>query len=189
MAVVKGCRKPKETMNALSAMLGCTSVALIKEPIDFLGPVFASLAADKWMGQFFTPYHVSRMMAEMTIGDRGEMLKDRPYFTLSEPACGAGGMVLAANMVLRDRGFDVSREAHWHMQDVDHRAVCAAYLQAALTDASALVVCGNSLSMERRHASLTPAAVLYPKTFRATQVESPPPAPPPAVGPEQLSLF
>lgn len=183
MRVVKLCRHPKETMSDLARMLGAVGVAMQREPVDFIGPVFSELSSAAEMGQFFTPHHLSYLMAKVIVGDAKAMLGDRPYITLSEPACGVGGMMLATNLVLREAGLDVARQAHWHMVDIDYRAMCGAYLQAAFSDASAIVVRGNTLSLETWITSPTPAAALWPKSFASVT--------PPVVAPEvrQLSLF
>lgn len=169
MRIVKLCRHPQETMRDISVMLGATALALAAEPVDFIGPVFSELSSAAEMGQFFTPHHLSYLMAKLIVGDVKAMLGDRPYITLSEPACGVGGMMLATNLVLREAGLDIARQAHWHMIDIDHRAMCGAYLQAALTDTSAIVVRGNTLSLEAWMSTATPAAALYPKSFESTK--------------------
>jgi len=162
---------------------------MLREPVDFIGPVFTELSADSGMGQFFTPFHLSYFMAKMIVGETAKAaLQDRPYITLSEPACGVGGMMLAANVVLREAGLDVARQAHWQLVDVDHRAMCAAYLQAALTDTSAVVIRGNTLSLEAWLTTPTPAAVLFPKSF-GEPAPVVPEIPPPASPGVQLSLF
>lgn len=72
---------------------------------DFLGRVFMQLElGDKYRGQFFTPWDVARMMAAMQLGDTEALFRDKPFITLSEPACGAGCMVLAFADVLRKGG-------------------------------------------------------------------------------------
>lgn len=191
MKLVERCRHPKETMADLGKMLGCAEIALRAEPIDFIGPVFSQLAADAGMGQFFTPWHLSYMMAKMIIGERKAELIDKPYLSLMEPASGVGGMCLATNAVLREQGFDISRQAHWMAIDIDFKAMCGCYIQLELTDASANVYCGNTLSRDPPHiATATSAAYVYPKRL---QVESAPPLdqPPPAQATpaDQLSLF
>src|ERR1700754_3351821 len=87
MRVVGLCQRPRETMNGLARMLGAIGSALIREPVDFIGPVFGELSASAEMGQFFTPHHLSYTMAKMIVGDARAMLGDRPYITLSEPPC------------------------------------------------------------------------------------------------------
>lgn len=189
MAIVKRCRHPNETMTAVSKMLGCVGLALIADPIDFVGPVFSELSADAWMGQFFTPHQLSVFMAKVIIGDdpRGR-IGEKGFLSLSEPACGVGGMILATNVVLREAGLDVAREAHWTAVDIDHRAVCATYIQLSMTDCSADVFRGNSLGDPRELVGTrTPAAMLYPKI--PPRPTAPPPLPPPAPTPAQLTLF
>lgn len=198
MAIVGRCRRPKETMTALATMLGATTAALLAEPVDFVGPVFSELSADAGMGQFFTPYHLSYMMAKMIVGDDPRAkLEERGHLTLMEPASGVGGMILATNVVLREAGLDVAREAHWTAVDVDHRAMCACYLQLALTDCSADVYRGNSLDLATSWTGTrTPSALLFPKrvdakapTAPADPAPSPTDPPPVPTGQTQLTLF
>ena len=178
MRVQKLCRHPQETLTNLSVMLGAMTLALSREPVDFLGPVFTEIAADAGLGQFFTPWHVSYLIAKMTIPERAEALKDgRRFVSMQEPACGVGGMILASNLALREAGYDVAREVHWFGVDIDRRAICGAYLQAALTDCSGVFVHGNALSLETWESTLTPAALAYPKVQRRDATK-PPGAPP-----------
>ena len=57
------------------------------------------------MGQFFTPYDVSRMMAEMTFDTVDEIIAEQGFVTVQEPACGAGGMIIAAADVIDAQGL------------------------------------------------------------------------------------
>ena len=52
-------------------MLGIITMALEQNPDqDFLGKLYMSLnLGNHWKGQFFTPYNVCRLMAEMNFGD------------------------------------------------------------------------------------------------------------------------
>lgn len=159
MRIAAKCRHPA-TMTTFGKMLGALALALETAPIDFIGPVFTSLAADHFMGQFFTPYEVSKMMAEMTLGEPDP---EKPVTFCSEPACGVGGMVLAANEVFRGRGFDIARRVHWDAVDIDARAMHGAFLQINLTGASARVVHGDSLRLDAWEATPTIAAVMFPK--------------------------
>lgn len=159
-------RQPQETKSDLGKMLGAMALALSADPVDFVGPVFSEIAADDWMGQFFTPHEVSLLIAKMTFGSTRESVLDgKPYVTISEPACGVGGMILAACVALRDAGVDPARETHWHAVDVDARAYHACYLQLAFADVSAVVVHGNTLSLQTWGSMPTPAAIAFPKTF------------------------
>lgn len=176
MRVVRSCRsKPTETMTALSRMLAATQRALLAEPIDFIGPVFSELSSDAGMGQFFTPHHLSYMMAKMTLGDEPRaMFGPKGFVSLCELCCGVGGMILASNVALREAGVDVAREAHWVAVDIDNRAVCAAYIQLTMTGCSAEVYRGNALDEPSTWSgTLTPAAALFPKRYGETAAPAP----------------
>ncbi len=194
MAIVASCRHPSETMGALSRMMGATAMALAVEPVDFVGPVFSELSADAGMGQFFTPHHLSYFMAKLIVGDDPmRLVGEKGFVSLAEPACGVGGMILATNVVLREAGLDVARQAHWTAIDVDSRAHRACYLQLAMTDCSADVYRGNALGPpENLVGDRTPAACFFPKKVPPGQIpkDQPPPPPPPAPeGPAQLTMF
>jgi hypothetical protein len=201
MKIVKRCREPKETMADLSHMLGALVLALEAQPIDFVGPIYTEFAASSQLGQFFTPHHLSVLMAEMIVCDADTMLKEsgRGFITLQEPACGVGGMVLATCDVLKRRGLDLARQIHFTAIDVDFSATCAAYVQMNLCGISADVFHGNTLSLQTWLATPTLAAILHPKRLKYDpRAVLPPPSPEPpaadiaALRPRkavQLSLF
>lgn len=65
---------------------------------DVLGEVYMELASQwkqKSLGQFFTPWPVSSMMARMIIGNELELSEDR-LRRIIDPCCGGGIMLLAA---------------------------------------------------------------------------------------------
>jgi type I restriction-modification system DNA methylase subunit len=66
-------------------------IGLAQEMGDFLGSLFMELelSSDN-IGQFFTPFHLSELMAGQVAGDRLAELESEPYITLSAPTCGAG---------------------------------------------------------------------------------------------------
>lgn len=172
MSIVKRCRTDaKETMADLSKMLYAVVEALEAAPVDFIGPVFEEVSASNFMGQFFTPYALSKLIAEMTMTQLPD--GDEVLFC-SEPACGVGGMVLAATEVLRGRGFDVPRKVHWQMVDVDSRVIAGAYIQVTLCGISADVIHGNTLSLETWEGTRTFAAMMHPKRQRERVLISPP---------------
>jgi len=179
MKIVDQCRR-KETPRDLATMLGATVEALEADPVDFIGPIYSAFAANARAGQFFTPHSVSLMMAEMQIGDLAsieQLLADagRSYLLCSEPACGVGGMVLAAHAVMKARGLQTHRQAHWIVVDVDSAAMFGAYIQCNLCGVSADVVHGNTLSLEEWMTTPTLAAVMHPKLAHRKAAAQPEP--------------
>lgn len=129
---------------------------------DHLGETFMELdLGSAHKGQFFTPYSVSKFMAFLTLDDAvDKTIESRGHFTLSEPAVGAGGMVIAACDVLRERGVDYQQTCHATCLDVDEKAVHMAYIQLSLIGLPAIVVHGNALTLEERAHWYTPFHII-----------------------------
>lgn len=154
-------RYEKQDMFRMAQLLAHVVNGLEYEPGDFLGRVFMQLdLGDKYRGQFFTPWSVGQMMAQMQIGRADELFKNKPYITLSEPACGAGCMALAFADVLRDAGYSPHRYLWVSATDIDPLAAGMAYIQLSLCGVAGEVVIGNSLADERHRVLYTPAHYL-----------------------------
>lgn len=150
-----------DELNSISHILSHLAMAMETEFSDYLGQVFMQLELGSDAGgQFFTPYDVCRFMAQLTINDGvvSDAVAQRGYVTVQEPAVGAGGMVLAMEEVLRQRG----RPGVMHVTcvDVDVKAVHMAFLQLSLAGIPAVVIHGNTLSMAEWGRWYTPAHVL-----------------------------
>jgi len=128
---------------------------------DFLGEIFSELELhNKWHGQFFTPWEVCVFMAKISIGDNAEELAKRDLFKVSEPACGAGAMLLALVECLKELNINYSAKMYFEAQDVDFLACCMAHIQLALCGLAGAVIWGNTLSMEIRETWYTPVYYL-----------------------------
>ncbi|WP_231848647.1 N-6 DNA methylase [Sphingobium sp. SYK-6] len=101
--------------------------ALEVGPGDVLGALFHDLELhNKARGQFFTPYTLSRFMAQVTIRDSESVkaiIGDHGFVTAMEPACGAGSMVIALAEAMRDLGINYQRHLHVTAIDIDPRAI------------------------------------------------------------------
>jgi len=137
--------KPDE-LQGFSDLLGIATMALLDEPQDFLGAVFmqAELGNDR-MGQFFTPYHLSYLIAELNIRD---IDPTKPLITVQEPACGSGGMVVAFAASARNRGVDVQKQVYVVATDLSEVAARMAYIQLSVSGIPAHVCWGNTISLE-----------------------------------------
>jgi type I restriction-modification system DNA methylase subunit len=131
---------------------------------DFAGELYmASGTNSKGLGQFFTPYHVSRLMAEVNF-EKDRFLKeidenpDR-VITFSEPTCGAGGLMVAAIDVMHSAGINYAHNMFIDCGDIDPRCFHMSYLTLSLLGAPAVVRLGDALSMKYHRAWFTPAYI------------------------------
>lgn len=98
---IERCRKICERYSAadiqnMHDLFGLMVCALEAQFHDFLGAVFMELElGDDRRGQYFTPYSVQSMMARLLMPGVIDTIRREGMFTLSEPTCGAGGMVIA----------------------------------------------------------------------------------------------
>ncbi|KMJ46193.1 integrase [Xenorhabdus khoisanae] len=137
----------REDVDRIVQLFSHVVLGLAQEPCDFLGSVFMQLGlGDKALNQFFTPWCVARMMAEIQLQDVSARLQDQPFVTLHEPACGAGSMTLAAADVLREQGHDPLCSLWVSAIDIDPLAAVMAYVQLSLTGIPAAVTIGNALA-------------------------------------------
>jgi hypothetical protein len=152
----------REVFPELLAM--CTET-VVAGGCDFLGMIAAELGAlSDDMGQFFTPFQVSRMMASMTLGDCRTTIEQEGYITIEEPAAGAGSMVIAcADVLEHELGLNPVIHMLVRAIDVSHVAYQMCYLQLTWRGIPALVQRANSLSMEVFEGAYTLAAVFFAK--------------------------
>lgn len=132
---------------------------------DHLGEIYMEIeAGNKQAGQYFTPYHVSKLMAEITLGN----VKDREkILTLNEPCCGSGGMVVAAADVLAEQDFNYTDKLLVVANDIDRNCVNMAYLQISFAAVPAIVHCQDTFMQKISDTFVTPAfALQYPKFKR-----------------------
>lgn len=122
------------------AMLGET---LEDNMSDVLGAIYMeSGMGSKAAGQFFTPYHLSELCAELSLPEPNE----HGIYTVNEPSCGGGGMIIAAASALKKQGVDYQRKMHVVAQDLDWKGVYMCYLQLSLLGINAVCVQGNTLA-------------------------------------------
>ena len=129
---------------------------------DHLGELFMRCdQGNGSVGQYFTPYHVSEMMARMTIGDEIlEKAQNDGILTLNDSCCGGGGMMMAALDVLKNKyNINYARNCFILCSDIDLRCVHMTYLQLSLAGVPAIVRHQNSLTGETWSEWKTPAFI------------------------------
>lgn len=170
--------KALEERQLLAKLFGCIVMALDRtgEPIDVLGSVFHELELhNHWKGQYFTPTAIAEAMARMSI--QADMLRDhvsrRGFFTMCEPTCGAGVMILAAAKAVRDEGFNPHSHMHVTAVDIDALCVHMAYIQCSLWHIPATIIHGNSLTVETWDEWYTPAHIMGGWAYKLRRAQKP----------------
>ena len=137
----------KEELDKHANLIAITVEALEEKEQDFLGEVFtfANLTNARG-GQFFTPYHISYLSAQMII-DKDNLPKNR-IFQINDPTCGSGGMLIAGAQVMKECGFNYQKDALFIGQDIDARCTRMAFIQLSLLAVPAVIYCMNTLTMQ-----------------------------------------
>ncbi|MGJ3447763.1 N-6 DNA methylase [Enterobacter sp. PTB] len=150
-------RYQPEDMRRMAQLLGCLVCALDSRPGDFLGEIFMDLEiGSAHMGQFFTPFSLSQLMARVTVQDVVQQLELQPFITLDESAAGAGSMVIAFAQALTEQGINPQQTLFARCTDIDATAAQMCYLQLSYLGIPAEVITGNSLTLDARRVFRTP---------------------------------
>lgn len=139
---------PEELRDCFPEMLAIVTLALdANSEQDFLGSMYHRLQLhQEQKGQFFTPYHISHFMAEINmVGVDDEEMQRKGYITVSDPACGAGAMLIAFANVAKAHGINYQKEVLFFAQDIDFTAALMCYVQLSILGCPAIVIVGDSL--------------------------------------------
>ena len=141
-----------DEQSQLAQMLAMVSMAHELQPGDFLGETLMELSMGrKELGQFFTPYSLCRLNAELTLS--ADSVNDKGYVSLSEPAAGGGGMVIAAH----HRATELKVDLYAHCVELSNMTADLCYINLSAAGVAAHVTQGNTLSMKMGRSFPTPA--------------------------------
>ena len=111
-----------------------------------------STASAKTRGEYYTPPGVSEVMARMLFGvgetnsGLDKAIEEWRPITISDPACGSGGMILTvAKQFAEKKAVDLLRAT---LVDVNPTACHMAYINTTLWGIPAKIIHGNSLTLE-----------------------------------------
>lgn len=132
---------------------------------DYLGELFMRCnQGNNKTGQFFTPYHVSKMMAKMTITKKD--IEHGKILTISDCCCGGGGLLIAALDVLKnDYNINYARDCFIEAGDIDARCIHMTYLQLSLAGVPAIIKHQDALSRTLWNVWKTPAYIFQYSRF------------------------
>ena len=146
-----------EQAENMSKLLALLISALEIKYQDFLGQVFSILnLGNGKKGQFFTPYSVSKLMAEINIIDIKNQLADKDFITLSEPCSGSGGIIIAFAESLFEKGYNYQHQLFVEAIDIDELCFMMTYIQLSLYGIPARVILGDTLSLKFQRILYTP---------------------------------
>lgn len=152
----------KEGMSAISKLYSLAQYAVQQWGEDFLGQVYESLeivsgAQQSASGEFLTPASVSKLMAQLTLGRSiDSCIQRKGYVTCQEPACGSGRMLLALVDEMYNLDHDPRVCLFIEAIDTNRDMFNMTYAQLSWLDLPALVIHGNTLSMEMFEFRYTP---------------------------------
>lgn len=141
----------KQEQPLFSELAAYTVMALEENPEqDFLGSIYMSLnLGNKNNGQYFTPYNVCELMAEITMRDSVLKCEKEGYITINDPCCGAGAILIAgihaAKKQLEKAGYNYQHHILVAAQDIDLTAALMCYIQLSLLGVAGYIKVGNSL--------------------------------------------
>lgn len=142
----------KQEQELFPELAAQTVLALEENPEqDFLGSIFMSLnLGNKNSSQFFTPYHVCELMAEVTMDDTVQKVEQNGYISINDPCCGAGATLIAGFHAARKRLEKAHINYQNHVlvvaQDIDETVALMCYIQLSLLGVAGYVKVGNSLT-------------------------------------------
>ena len=130
---------------------------------DLLGDAYMRLGiGSKENGQFFTPYNLSRMMADMGLEREHaiERVNKPGYVTVNDPAAGGGANLIAAANALKSWGINYQESALFHAQELSENTALMCYIQMSLLGMPGIVEIGDTLRMDYRLELWTPMLAL-----------------------------
>lgn len=137
----------KNELNQFSKALALLIDEMESKPFtNILGTYYldvASHSSKQARGEFYTPQEVSRLMAKISCDSKSIIANDKPI-TISEPTCGAGGMVLAIAELLAPNHVDLLRAT---CQDINPVSVDMCYINTTLWGIPATMIWGDTLRM------------------------------------------
>ncbi len=150
-------RYPKEQAEDYPRLLAFLVKSLEEKYQDFLGQVYMNLnLGNNANSQFFTPYHISKFMAEICFSDFEAKLEKEEFITLSEPCCGSGGMVIALAETMKAKKYNYQKQLFVEAIDIDEMCFMMAYIQLSLYGIPAKVIQGETITLKFQQVVYTP---------------------------------
>jgi len=99
-------------------------------------------------------------MGKIVLNENDKTILEQGYISVAEPACDSGAMVLGFANAIKEYGYNHSQQMFVYATDIDLKCVYMCYLQLALYGVPAVVIHGNSLTLEEWSHWYTPVYIL-----------------------------
>lgn len=153
-----------EEWDTVAKLNGIAIKGMTVEGGDWIGEVFHQIGlGDPKKGQFFTPFNVSSLVATAILEPADELLRTvrrRGFITVSEPASGSGGMILALVDRLKEIGIDPQRQMFVYANDLSRLASHMCYYQLGLHGIAASVAQADTITLQVYWNRVTPSVFL-----------------------------
>lgn len=139
----------EKMVQLVSKLMAIIIMALEENPEqDFLGKIYMELELySHWKGQFFTPYSVCKFMATMNVGEGTKNeIKEKGYFSVCDPACGAGALLIAYANELKKKEINYQQTTVFVGQDIDVIVGMMCYIQLSLLGCAGYIVIADTLT-------------------------------------------
>lgn len=143
---------------------------LEQQPKDWLGEIYMELElGNDNKGQFFTPFHIAQLMAELTFSKNEYKLHDKNWIGYFEPCCGAGGLTIAFALAIQKQKYNYQNQLVAWCEDIDETCLLMTYVQLSLLGIKAICKVKNSLTQEEYSTWYTPFYVCFPPPKEAKE--------------------
>jgi type I restriction-modification system DNA methylase subunit len=160
MAVVN--KYKKEELDIICKLYAVTVQELNIKPYDFLGAVYQRLNINnKQNGEFFTPPHISELMARVALNDIGGLIDKKGLISICEPSCGAGVMLIEAVNVIQELNYDPRKVMCFQATDINRICFNMCYIQMSQLGIAGEVIHGNTITGEIWESRITPQERVY----------------------------
>jgi len=137
-------------LDIMAEMMALVVIGMEENPDqDFLGELYMAMdMGNQWTGQFFTPYDICKAMSMMSYSDGviESQVRERGFISVSDPACGAGALLIAFANVCREKKLNFQQHCLFIAQDIDVLAGMMCYIQLSLMGCPGHVIVDNTLA-------------------------------------------
>ena len=132
----------------------------------FAGPFTQVRATSQALKQDFTPVDVGKLIGAISVSSNIS-LPEKGFFSLGDHACGSGTLLLAGAQRIADTGYNPAEQLVIQAADLDARCVHMTYLHLSLYGIPAVVVHGNTITLNEYDRWYTPVYLWRKWIWRA----------------------